>query len=339
MLEYIDRIIIGGWQLATGHNQDSQNPLQVIEAYYKAGFRAFDCADIYTGVEETLGIFIKTHGIQAQDIKIHTKYVPDLAALPTLDKSQTEAIIDRSRTRLGLDTLDLVQFHWWDYDVPRYLATLHTLSELKAQGKIHNIGLTNFDAVHVKEIVQAGITIASIQTQYSILDRRPKAELAPLAKQHDIAILGYGSVAGGLLSKNYLGKPPLSEPLENRSLVKYMLMVEEMGGWSNFQMILEGLQTISTKTNSDISSVACAYMLKQDAVKACIIGARNTRHLEEHIKLRDSLKLTNEQVTKLEILRSRFPEIPGAVYQLERDIGGKHGRIMKYNLNKNTVKS
>jgi aryl-alcohol dehydrogenase-like predicted oxidoreductase len=334
MLEYLKRIIIGGWQLASGHSQNTENPLRVVESYYAAGFRVFDCADIYTGVEETLGTFIKTHGIKAPDINIHTKYVPDLASLATLDKQQTEAIIDRSRQRLGLDTLDLVQFHWWDYNVPRHLETLYTLYELKQQGKINTIGLTNFDAAHLSEIIHTGIPIASIQSQYSILDRRPKAELAPLAKRHNVDILCYGSVAGGLLSNHYLGKAPLTEPLENRSLVKYLLIVEEMGGWHQLQNILEALQEIADETHSDISGVACAYVLAQEAVKACIVGARNTRHLQEHIKLRDSLHLTPEQLSRLETLRDSFPEIPGEVYALERDMTGRHGRIMKYNLNK-----
>jgi aryl-alcohol dehydrogenase-like predicted oxidoreductase len=331
-LEYLNRIIIGGWQLASGHSANHADALSVIEAYYNTGFRVFDCADIYTGVEETLGTFIKTHGLS--DIKVHTKYVPDMASLETLTFEQTETIIDRSRSRLGLGQLHLVQFHWWHYPTGNYLKALESLHRLKQQGKIKEIGLTNFDTDHVREIINHGIPIASIQTQYSILDRRATKTLVPFLQQHDIDLLCYGSVAGGLLSDFYLGEAEPREPHENRSLTKYLLIVEELGGWEALQAILTTLRDIANNKGTDIASVAVAYCLAQDGVKACIIGARNHNHLQEHIALRDTLSLSKEEVAKIEKVRNQFYPIPGEVYELERDLGGKHGRIMKYNLNK-----
>jgi aryl-alcohol dehydrogenase-like predicted oxidoreductase len=331
-LEYLNKIIIGGWQLASGHSARSENPLSVIEAYYKAGFRVFDCADIYTGVEETIGMFIKTHGLT--DIKVHTKYVPDMASLETLTFDQTEAIIDRSRSRLGLNQLHLVQFHWWHYPSGNYLKALESLHTLKQQGKIKEIGLNNFDTEHVSEIIAHGIPIASIQTQYSILDRRATKTLVPLLQKHDIDLLCYGSVAGGLLSDYYLGKAAPREPYENRSLTKYLLILEELGGWDALQAILKTLKEIADAKETDIASVAAAYCLAQNAVRACIIGARNHKHLQEHVALRDTLTLSEEELAKIEKVRSQFASIPGEVYELERDVTGKHGSIMKYNLNK-----
>jgi aryl-alcohol dehydrogenase-like predicted oxidoreductase len=330
-LEYLNKIIMGGWQLASGHSAKNENALSVIEAYYKAGFRVFDCADIYTGVEETIGTFIKTQGLT--DIKVHTKYVPDMASLETLTFEQTEAIIDRSRSRLGLEQLHLVQFHWWHYGIGNYLKALESLHTLKQQGKIREIGLTNFSTERVSEIVKHGIPIASIQTQYSILDRRATKTLVSLLQQHDIDLLCYGSVAGGLLSDYYLGKPAPQEPHENRSLTKYLLIVEDLGGWDALQAILETLRKIADTKETDIASIAAAYCLAQDGVRACIIGARNHKHLHEHIALRDTLTLSKEELAKIERVRNQFNSIPGEVYELERDITGKHGRIMKYNLN------
>jgi aryl-alcohol dehydrogenase-like predicted oxidoreductase len=333
-LEYLNKIIIGGWQLASGHSANNENPLSVIEAYYKAGFRVFDCADIYTGVEETIGSFIKAHGLGSTDIKVHTKYVPDMASLETLTFEQTEAIIDRSRSRLGLDQLHLVQFHWWHYSTGDYLKALESLHKLKQQEKIKEIGLTNFSTERVSEIIAHGIPIASIQTQYSILDRRATKTLVPLLQKHEIDLLCYGSVAGGLLSDYYLGKAALQEPYENRSLAKYLLIVEELGGWDALQAILKVLKEIAGSKNTDIASVAAAYCLAQNAVRACIIGARNHKHLQEHIALRDTLTLSEEELVTIEKVRGQFDPIPGEVYELERDVTGKHGRIMKYNLNK-----
>jgi aryl-alcohol dehydrogenase-like predicted oxidoreductase len=333
-LEYLNRVIIGGWQLAEGHSATAQaEAVQVIEAYYAAGFRVFDCADIYTGVEEVIGNFIRAHGLGPDDIKVHTKYVPDMAALGTLSFAQTEAIIDRSRTRLGLDRLDLVQFHWWHYPTGDYLAALDSLKTLKEMGKLREIGLTNFSAERVQGIVEHGIPVASIQVQYSVMDQRAKGALEHVTQANNIALLCYGSVAGGLLSDRYLGQSAPTEPVENRSLTKYLLISEEMGGWEALQSILRILRGIADTKGCDIASVAAAYCLAQPAVRACIIGARNTRHLDEHVALRDDLKLSDDDLAQIEAVRSQFKPIPGEVYELERDVSGKHGRIMKYNLN------
>lgn len=333
-LPYINKLIIGCWQLSQGHSEANQiAAIKVIETYYQADFRVFDCADIYTGVEELLGQFIKTHQLGSNDIKVHTKYVPDMASLATLTPDQTETIIDRSRSRLGREHLDLVQFHWWHYETGHYLKALETLTNLKQQGKIKEIGLTNFDAKRVLEIVAHGIPVASIQTQHSVIDQRAKT-LEPMLQQHDIQLLCYGSVAGGLLSDAYVGQGEPREPHENRSLTKYLLMVAEMGGWQALQSILEVLREIADQHDTDIASVATAYCLAQKAVRACIVGARNVKHVAAHVALRDALRLSPQDVEKIDSIRTQFKPIPGDVYELERDQAGKHGRIMKYNLNK-----
>lgn len=337
-LDYINKVIVGGWQLADGHSAENskafEGGLKVIESYYAAGFRTFDCADIYTGVEQLLGSFIRTHGLGKDDIQVHSKYVPDMGSLATLKESETETIIDRSLSRLGLNALNLVQFHWWHLPTGDYLAALDTLHKLHKQGKINAIGLTNFDAVHLQNILDRGIPISSIQTQYSVLDRRATEKLEPLMKSHDIALLCYGSIAGGLLSDNYLGKHEPQEPYDNRSLIKYLLIIEEMGGWAAFQDILEVLRSIANDKDTDIATIASSYCLNQSSVKACIVGARNTKHLAEHIQLRDTLELTESDCARIDDVRQKFKAIPGAVYELERNVDGKHGRIMKYNLNK-----
>ena len=335
-LEYLQNVIVGGWQLSAGHS-DSSEGLKVIETYYEAGFRTFDCADIYTGVEALLGTFIRAHGLGPDDIHVHTKYVPDITSLASLDKAQTETIIDRSRERLGLATLDLVQFHWWHYPSGDYLAALDSLHELKQAGKLREIGLTNFDAAHIEEILARDIPVASLQTQYSVLDRRATEKLEPLLLENNIALLCYGSVAGGLLSDAYLGQPEPQAPLENRSLVKYLLIVEEIGGWDVLQTILETLKEIADANSTDIATVASAYCLSQPGVRACSVGARSVKHVKEHIRLRDGVELSAAEVAKIEALRQRFNAVPGDVYELERDAKGKHGRIMKYNLNEDQV--
>lgn len=335
-LEYLNNVIIGCWQLSEGHSDAAQSvSLKTLESYYEAGFRVFDCADIYSGVETLIGSFIRAHGLSG-NIKVHTKYVPDYASLATLKPEQTEAIIDRSRERLRLDRLDLVQFHWWDYGISGYLEALETLAALRKKGKIKKIGLTNFDAEHLAKILNHGVPVAAMQTQYSVIDRRPEARLESLALDKNVSLLCYGTVAGGLLSKRWLGVSEPQEPFENRSLVKYILMVEEMGGWDALQTLLETLNEIAKDRDCDIATVASAYCLSKEAVRACIVGVRHTGHIEEHVKLRD-LELSAVELNKLESVRASLKAIPGTVYELERDKTGKHGRIMKYDLNEDNV--
>ena len=138
----------------------------------------------------------------ADDIQIHTKYVPDLDILADVTFKHTESIIDRSLCRLNRDTLDLVQFHWWDYNVPGYVEVALDLLKLKERGKIRNIGVTNFDAPHLKEIVDAGMPIVSCQSQYSLFDRRPELALSNYCESAGIRHVCYGTLAAAFLQND-----------------------------------------------------------------------------------------------------------------------------------------
>src|SRR5690348_2224210 len=126
-------IIRGCWQLATGHSQQEITTQPILDAI-ECGFTTFDCGDIYLGVEELLGKVLKAH--PQKKLRIHTKFVPDLDRLPEIDRTYVEHIIDRSLKRLQVECIDLVQFHWWDWEVKNYLFAMDILSELKAKGKI-----------------------------------------------------------------------------------------------------------------------------------------------------------------------------------------------------------
>jgi aryl-alcohol dehydrogenase-like predicted oxidoreductase len=330
-LPYLERLVLGCWQLSEGHGSRVEAGERVLEAYVDAGFRVFDGADIYTGVEATLGRFLAAHGL-GLEVRVHTKLVPDLAALPTLTADDVERSVDRSLARLGTPALDLVQFHWWDTAVPGYLDALDALHDQQRQGKVRAIGLTNFDRAHLAEILDHGVPVASIQSQASLLDRRTRGAFAGLAQAHGVDLLAYGSVAGGLLSDAWLGAPQPAGTPENRSLTKYLLIAEELGGWDALQSLLRELRAVADAHGSDVASVASAWCLAQPGVSACIVGIRSRRHVARHVALR-GLRLAPAEVARLERARSAFPEVPGEVFELERDLGGRHGRVMKVGLN------
>ncbi|MEI6418239.1 MAG: aldo/keto reductase [Sphingomonadales bacterium] len=333
----ISRLIRGGWQLAGDHGPvDVAGLNQGFLDFFDAGITTLDCADIYTGVEALIGNFraslLQQRGAEAlARLKVHTKFVPDLALLGQLRFADVEAIIDRSRTRLGMDRLDLVQFHWGDYAQPGAMDAVQHLAALQRDGRIAHVAGTNFDASHLDAFAGAGVPLASIQVQYSLLDRRPAGAFTATAARHGTGIIAYGTLAGGFLSDRWLGVADPAGSLSNRSLIKYRLIIDECGGWDAFQALLAVLAGIAKRHGVPLSAVAARWVLDQPGVSAIIIGARNATQLADTLAI---TRLALDAADHAAIAAVLPPGPQGEVYALERDRHGPHGRIMKYNLNK-----
>jgi aryl-alcohol dehydrogenase-like predicted oxidoreductase len=335
----ISRVIRGGWQLSTGHGRvDTRDAVTDLIACCEAGITTFDCADIYTGVEELFGEFrtayARRHGEEALNrVKVHTKFVPDLDRLHRLTRQDVRNVIERSLSRLRSEQLDLVQFHWWDYDVPGYVEAAHWLEELRAEGKIALLGGTNFDSRHTHLLVESGVPVATMQVQYSLLDSRPENGLVEICSMHDICLLCYGTVAGGFLSDAWLGRAEPQPPFENRSLNKYKLIIEDFGGWDLFQTLLRVLRRVADRCGSDIATVASRYILDRPRVAAVIVGARNSNHLAANLSIFDCALSDGDREEIASVLSKRKGP-NGDTFELERDREGRHGSIMKYNLSR-----
>lgn len=334
----ISRILKGGWQLASDHSNglDGNNAIADMFTFVDAGITTFDFGDIYTGVEELIGQFRKEYKKKyatTPPIQLHTKFVPDRSVLATIDEAYVEHIIDRSLKRLGVEQLNLVQFHWWDFDIPRYVETAHYLKKMQDKGKIQYLGLTNFDSPRLKELLDSGLQFLTHQIQYSVLDQRPEIGMVELCQKEGIHILCYGTVAGGFLSEKYLGQKEPKEPYENRSLIKYKLIIDDFGGWDIFQTLLKTLETIARKYGVSITNVATRYILQKPQVAGVIIGARNANHVENNTEV-FSFTLTEQDIAAIDTVINQSKGPKGDIYGLERIKGGKHAGIMKYNLNK-----
>ena len=333
----VSRVINGCWQLSEGHSlAGALDPADVMRAFHmlcERGFTTFDCADIYTGAEEFIGRFTEElrggHGPRPEDIQIHTKYVPDLDRLSTLRFEDTERIIDRSLQRLRRERLDLVQYHWWDYDVPRCAEVAGYLKRLQEKGKIRHIGTTNFDTDHLAALKEAGIPVVSIQAQYSLFDRRVEKRQLPYCRENNIAMFCYGTLSGGYLSEKYLGRADLSP--ETRSQVKYMQVIEDSLGLEGMQRLLSLLRDIALAHDASVANVATGYILSQSGVAAAIVGVRNSRHVEDNVRLL-RLNLTAEEIAAIRSLLSEYPTLEGEPYQLERTSPRYRG-IIKMKLN------
>ena len=331
----ISRVLKGGWQLAGGHGHvDAAAAMDDMDRFVEAGVTTFDCADIYTGVETLIGRWLTRRRARAgavAGVQVHTKYVPDLDRLPTHSRADVVRGVERSLARLGVERLDLVQLHWWDYGVPGYVEAAMSLDEMRRAGKIRHVGLTNFDRQRLSEIVAAGAAITSHQVQYSVLDRRPARGLSAYCEEKGIGLLCYGALAGGFLSDRYLGALDPAPPLENRSLVKYRLIIDEFGGWDRFQEMLAVLGRIASRHRTTIGAVAIRWVLDQPGVSGVIVGARHARHLEQIGK---ACELALDDADRAEIARiqAASPGPDGEVYALERVKGGRHASIMRYGL-------
>jgi aryl-alcohol dehydrogenase-like predicted oxidoreductase len=205
--------------------------------------------------------------------------------------------------------------------------------EIQKEGKIDLLGGTNFDTPHTAELIAHGVPLASMQVQYSLLDARPENGLIDLCRRHDVHLLCYGSVAGGFLSERWIGKEEPQPPFENRSLTKYKLIIDDFGGWDLFQSLLETLRTISDAHGTDIATVASRALLDRPRVAAVIVGSRNVNHLKSNKAILDLALSAADHARIADILRLRRGPL-GDTFTLERDRAGRHGSIMKYNLNR-----
>jgi len=154
---------------------------------------------------------------------------------------------------------------------------------LQQEGKIKELGLTNFDTEHMAKLVEdCAIPIVSNQVAYSVIDTRPEKKMVSWCLKSNVKILAYGSLLGGFLSQKYLGKPePKKIDLTTSSLSKYKYVIDQWGGWALFQELLLALGQIAEKHKVSISNIAVRYIADKPAVAAVIIGARLS--ISEHI--------------------------------------------------------
>jgi aryl-alcohol dehydrogenase-like predicted oxidoreductase len=304
----ICRILNGMWQVSGGHGRiDPKTAIETMFKYVDAGFTTWDLADHYGPAEDLIGEFrrqiIATRGKEAlANIQAFTKWVPRPGKMT---KEVVENNINISLRRMDVETLDLMQFHWWEYQDKNYLDALKYMAELQTEGKIKHLALTNFDTEHLQVIVEAGIKIVSNQVQFSLVDRRPE-------------------VCGGLLSEKYLDKPELRGfDLATVSLKKYKNMVDAWGGWQLLQELLSTLKSIADKHGVSIPNVAVRYILDKPAVGGVIVGARLgiSEHLEDNAQV-FSFNLDAEDLKQIDAVSQKSRDL----YQLIGDCGDEYRR-------------
>jgi aryl-alcohol dehydrogenase-like predicted oxidoreductase/enamine deaminase RidA (YjgF/YER057c/UK114 family) len=289
----ISRLVTGLWQVAdmerSGTLLDPDRASSAMLDYARAGFDTFDMADHYGSAEVITGRMLArvNSGEDAGRNRpvAFTKWCPPPGPM-TIDV--VRAGVQRSLDRLGVDCIDLLQFHWWSFEHLAWLDALKGLAQLREDGLIRHIGLTNFDTAHMRVLVKHGILITTNQVCFSLLDRRASQEMSAFCLENGVRLLAYGTLAGGLMSEKWLGKPePLPDDISDWSKTKYKRFVDAIGGWAALQAILRALAHVAGKHAVSLPNVATRWVLGHEAVAATIVGARigEREHRADNLQL------------------------------------------------------
>ncbi len=308
----ITRAITGLWQIADmekdGSTLDPVATAKYMEPYADAGLTTFDMADHYGSAEIIAGTFKKSSKIK--NIRLLTKWVPKPGPVT---RDEVRAAVQERLRRLNVERVDLLQYHAWKFSNPFWLDALMYLQELKEEGLIGALGTTNFDTAHLRIAKSSGVDIVSNQISYSLIDQRGGGKMADYCASNGIAILAYGTLLGGFLSRKWLGAPePTGDALRNWSLMKYKRFIDAAGGWQKFQHVLSVLNEIANETGKSISIISSKYQLNQKSVGAVIVGARlgENAHFADTVSLFD-FSLTQEQSDRIATALATLTPIPG----------------------------
>lgn len=306
-------IVTGLWQMADqerdGAATDLDAAAEALAAYARAGFDSFDMADHYGSAEILAGRAVRILTSEGRPAPlIMTKWCPPPAPMTP---EVVRAGVERALERLGLNRVDVMQLHWWRYDHPGYLDAMAELMRLRDEGLIGRLGVTNFDAAHLRVLVKHGIEIATNQVCFSLLDRRAAGRMSAVCAELGVKLLAFGTLGGGFLSESWLGAPePVAMP--DWSKMKYQRFIEVVGGWAVFQRLLQALDGVARKHGTSIANVATGWVLDHDAVAAVIIGARlgEREHRADNLRML-RLRLDAEDRAAIDRATAQLALIPG----------------------------
>jgi len=308
----ISRAITGLWQMADmerdGRTVDLGRAAAAMAPYVAAGLTSFDMADHYGSAEVVAGLY--RSAARPSQAQLFTKWVPKPGPVT---KADARAAVERSLSRLQIDAIDLLQFHAWNYADPSWLETLFHLQELKNEGLIRHLGLTNVDTAHLNIVLATGIEVISNQVSFSLIDRRAARALSPYCAARGVHLLAYGTLAGGWLTEKWLGQPePDWEKTGTWSQMKYGRFLRVAGGWSALQRLLAVIARIAARHHTSIANVASRSILDQPGVAGVIIGARlgERDHIAETQQL-FALSLTDEDRQELRAVLDTLAPISG----------------------------
>lgn len=289
-------VCLGSWVLG-GDNWGQADEKDGIEAVLTAvdyGVNFIDTAAIYgRGLAEvTIGKAIKKNrdklviaakcGLVADERGISVNLKPD----------SIRRELEASLGRMKIGYVDLYQCHWPDPNTPLE-DTIEEMVNLKKEGKIRYIGVSNFGLDLLRGAAAlAGITTA--QNHYSLLERSIEKNLLPFCFQHKIGVLAYGSLGGGILTGKYEQEPHLKKNDARSFFYKFYKGKE----FERAQKIISALKEISNKIKKPLSQAAINWINQREGVVSAIVGCRNRQQAEDNM-LSGTWQLCGEDISFL----------------------------------------
>ena len=202
--------------------------------------------------------------------------------------------IEKSLKNLKTDYIDLYQIHWPDLNVPLE-RTFEALTDLKKEGKIRAIGVSNFTIEQIKAAIEYG-AIASVQPPLSILDRRSiDNHIISFCADNNVGTLTYGSLAGGLLTGRFT-HPQTAQDKDTRSQF-YNFYQEPQ--WSKAQKLIAVMKEIAANRGVQVPEVAINWALSQRGVNCALVGASKPYQAQANAKACD-WEMNTEEVQMID---------------------------------------
>lgn len=273
-------VLFGGWQ--AGKSQwvgiSDDDTIAAHRAALDGGITTFDTAEAY-GEGHSEQILAQALGDKRDQIVIATKVGPG-----NLKRDKVFEACERSLKNLGTDRIDLYQIHWpsgaWGTEIVPIEETMTALGELKQQGKIRAVGVSNFSRAQIEEASQFG-RIDSLQPPYSLFWRQVEGDAGPLCIQNKISILAYSPLAQGLLTGKF-GRGHTFQEGDNRA--NNRLLHGE--NYERAQNALDKLRPLADKYGLTLGQLAIAWLIAQPQASA-IVGARNAEQAAQNAQAGD----------------------------------------------------
>jgi aryl-alcohol dehydrogenase-like predicted oxidoreductase len=278
---YVSRICFGTWQAGGDWGSVDENEIvSAIRAAREVGINFFDTAQAYGfGVSERLLGKALADDVRSRrdEIVIATKgglRMDGGRLLRDASPAWLRAGVESSLKALRTDYIDLYQVHWPDPATPIH-ETATALDALVREGKIHFVGVSNFDVAQMAEFGKTR-KLDALQPPYDLFRRDVEREILPYCKAHGIGVLVYGPLAHGLLSGS-MNEHTTFAPDDWRS--KSSLFQGEQFA-KNLDAV-SALKAFAAKRGVSVAQLAIAWTLANPAVDVAIVGVRNPRHVGE----------------------------------------------------------
>jgi aryl-alcohol dehydrogenase-like predicted oxidoreductase len=291
---HITPIIMGTWQ--AGKKQwvgiEDADSIKAIRAAVDAGITTIDTAEIY-GQGHSEQIVAQA----VSDVRDQVEYATKVFA-NHLKYDQVIEACDNSLKNLQTDYIDLYQIHWpsgsFNTEVVPLEETMRALNELKKQGKIRAIGVSNFDRAQLEEASQYG-RIDSLQPPYSLFWRYVEKDAAPYCIENQISIIAYSPLAQGLLTGKFAPGHKFEEG-DNRAANKLF----QGENFERALQALEKLRPIALRHHCTLAQLAIAWLIAQPQSNA-IVGARNAEQAVANAKAAN-VKLSQQDLQDIDAI-------------------------------------